>query len=323
MRAPRDVDAHEAAAILQAARSVTVLCHVNPDADALGSALAIAISLQRMGTPVQVAFASPAAPTESLRSLPCGELLAAPKNVAHEVDLLVAVDCGSLGRLGALRDRAQCARQTLVIDHHASNTHFGTANLVDDAAEATAVLVCDVLDAAGVRLDATLAHCLYAGLVTDTSSFRRARPHTHELAARLLATGIDPVTVSRPLMDTHPFGWLGMLSAVLGTAVLDRSAAAGRGLAYAVVRCADAGGLRAEETESVVDLVATASEAEVAAVFKQTDVLGWSVSLRAKSAIDVAVIAGALGGGGHRLAAGYTAEGTAEEVITVLRATLG
>ncbi|MGZ4551945.1 MAG: DHH family phosphoesterase [Mycobacteriaceae bacterium] len=323
MNTSRDVDAQEAAAMLQAAESVTVLCHMNPDADAVGSALALGIALQRAGTSVQVSFASPAALTESLASLPGGELLVAAKQVAREVDLLVAVDCGSLGRLGALRDRTEGAQQTLVIDHHASNTHFGTANLVDCSAESTTVLVCDVLDEWGVQVDATIAHCLYAGLVTDTSSFRRARPETHELAARFIAAGIDPVAVSRPLMYTHPFGWLGMLSAVLGRAVLDRSAAGGRGLAYVVVRSGDAEGLRPEETESVVDLVATISEAEVAAVFKQIDDTVWSISMRAKSDVDVSVVASALGGGGHRLAAGYTAHGTAEEVVAALRTTLG
>lgn len=323
MSTPRDVDAKEAAAMLAAAASVTVLCHVNPDADALGSALGIAIALQRSGIPVQAAFATPAALSESLTSIPGGELLVAATDVAAQVDLLVAVDCGSVDRLGALSGRAAQAEQTLVIDHHASNTHFGDANLVDTAAESTTVLVCDVLDAFGVEIDATLAHCLYAGLVTDTSSFRRARPHTHLMAARFLAAGIDPAAVTRPLMNSHPFGWLRMLSTVLGAAELDVAAAGGRGLAYTVVRSADAAGLRAEETESVVDLVSTASEAEVAAVFKQTAPRCWSVSLRAKSEVDVAAVACTLGGGGHRLAAGYTAAGAAEEVIAALRQALG
>lgn len=318
-----DVDTPAAAALVRGARSVTVLCHVNPDADALGSALGLGIALRRRGVPVQVAFASPEAPTESLRSLPGQDLLVSADEVAHTVDLLIAVDCASSDRLGGLSQRMTGARCTLVIDHHASNTHFGDANLVDAAAESTTVLVGAVLDAWGVPIDATLAHCLYAGLVTDTSSFRRARPHTHEFAARLLTTGLEPVAVTRPLMDTHPFGWLGMLSTVLGDAVLDRAAAGGRGLAYAVVRCADTLGLRPEEIESVVDLVATAAEAEVAVVFKQTAQGRWSVSLRAKTAVDVSVVATSLGGGGHRLAAGYSTAGSEQEVVAELRSALG
>lgn len=318
-----ETDARGAAAVLERATSVTVVCHVNPDADALGSALAIGTALRRRGTPVQVAFAVPDETPESLRTLPGGDLLVPADEVAHEVDLLVVVDCGSAGRMGALRDRMSGAREVLVVDHHVSNARFGSVNLVDGAAESTTVLVCEVLDAWGVPVDRDLAHCLYAGLVTDTASFRWARPQTHELAARLLATGIDPVDVARPLMDTHPFGWLGMLSSVLGSAGLEREAAGGQGLAYAVVRCSDREGMRAEETESVVNLVATASEAEVAAVLKEGLPGQWSVSLRAKSAVDVSAVATVLGGGGHRLCAGYTAEGSSEDVLVALRAALG
>jgi phosphoesterase RecJ-like protein len=318
-----ETDARGAAELLEQATSVTVVCHVNPDADALGSALALGTALRRRGTPVQVAFADPAETPESLRTLPGGDLLVAPGEVSHEVDVLVVVDCGSAGRMGALRDRMSGAREVLVVDHHVSNARFGSINLVDGAAESTTVLVCEVLDAWGVPLDRDLAHCLYAGLVTDTASFRWARPATHELAARLLATGIDPVDVSRPLMDTHPFGWLGMLASVLGSAGLHREAAGGLGLAHAVVRCSDREGMRAEETESVVDLVRTASEAEVAAVLKEGPPRQWSVSLRAKSVVDVSAVAALLGGGGHRRSAGYTAHGSSEDVLAALRTALG
>lgn len=319
----RDTDVRGAARLLAGAGSVTVLCHVNPDADALGSALAVGRALARRGTAVQVAFASPADTPESLRTLPGSELRVRAEDVADEVDLLVTVDCGSAGRLGALASKMAGAGEVLVIDHHRSNTRFGTVHLVDPQAESTTVLVCALLDELGVDIDVNLAHCLYAGLVTDTVSFRWARPQTHELAARLLATGLDPVAVSRPLLDTHPFGWLTMLSTVLATAGLDPDAAGGRGLAHAVITCRDAAGLRAEETESVVDLVRTTAEAEVAAVLKETAPGEWAVSLRAKEAVDVSVVAGLLGGGGHRLAAGFTARGSAQDVLAALRTALG
>ena len=253
VRRGTETDPAGAVALLEAASTVTVLCHVDPDADALGSALALGEVLRRKGAVVQVAFAAPECTPESLRSLPGAELLADAADVAREVDLLVTVDCGTVGRLGALRDRLGGAGEVLVIDHHFSNSRFGTVNLVDDAAESTTVVVCAVLDAWGVPLDRPLAHCLYAGLVTDTGSFRRAGAGTHELAARLISTGIDPVGINRTLIDTHPFGWLGMLAAVLGGAELEPDAAGGLGLAYAVVTADDAAGLRAEERESVVD----------------------------------------------------------------------
>ena len=316
-------------AALRAATSVTVLCHVQPDADTIGSGLALALALHRRGVPVQVAFAEPADLPVSMRSMPGTEFVVAAAEVATSVDLLVAVDCGSEGRLGALRDRLAGATTTLVLDHHRSNTRFGDINLVDESAESTTAVVLRVFDGLGVALDRDLAHCLYAGLVTDTGSFRWVRPGTHALADRLLAAGIDGAEIARELLDTHPFGWLPMLSKVLGSAELVPTAGGGAGLVYAVVRRDDIGALRSEEVESVIDIVRTTSEAAVAAVFKETSSdttdgpQHWSVSLRSRNGIDVSKVATGLGGGGHRNAAGYTTAGPVEAVIADLRAALG
>lgn len=317
------VDVRGAVDLLDAARTVTVLCHVQPDADTLGSGLALGLALERRGKSVQVSFAAPDEIPASMRSLPGTALVTPPDDVRHEVDLLVAVDCGTAGRLGSLRDRLGGAAHTLVIDHHRSNTRFGTHNLVDDAAEATAVVLVGMFDAWGVEIDRDLAHCLFAGLVTDTGSFRWVRPATHRLAERLLDTGIDGGAITRTMLDTHPFGWLPMLSAVLATATLVPAAADGAGLVYALVRREDADGMGAEEIESVIDIVRTTAEAEVAAVFKQVGTEVWTVSLRSKRTVDVSRTATALGGGGHRFAAGYTAHGDADGIVAALLAELG
>ncbi|MDG3013917.1 DHH family phosphoesterase [Speluncibacter jeojiensis] len=313
----------EAVALLAAATSVTVLCHVHPDADTIGSGLALAIALARRSIPVQVSFPHPHELPESLRSMPGVEHLVAPEQVAAEVDLLVTVDAGSPDRVGDLAGRMAGARRTLVIDHHATNTRFGMVNVVDVDAESTTVVIAQILQAWGVPIDAALAHCLYAGLVTDTGSFKWAGARSHRLAADLLDTGIDGAAISRTLLDTHPFGWLPMLSAVLGTARLEPDSAGGLGLVHAVIRRADVGSLRWEEVESVVDIVRTTADAEVAAVLKEQPDGRWSVSLRSKRAFDVAQAARTLGGGGHRFAAGFTAEGEPDEVLSSLRRALG
>ncbi|MGW5320357.1 DHH family phosphoesterase [Rhodococcus pyridinivorans] len=317
------VDLHGAAALLDAAATVTVLCHINPDADTLGSGLALGLALERRGVTVQVAFGSPANMPDSMRSLPGAHLVTPVAEVRREADLVVTVDCGTAGRLGVLRDRLKTAPNVLVIDHHLSNTRFGTHNLVDPESEATAMVLADLFDVWGVEIDAALAHCLYAGLVTDTGSFRWGRPQAHGLAERLLATGIDGTSITRALLDTHPFGWLPMLSSVLATATLERDAAQGRGLVYAFVRRADSAHLGPEEVESVIDIVRTTAEAEVAAVFKEVAPEEWTVSLRAKTSVDVSAVATALGGGGHRLAAGYTAHGDTDRIVAALRGVLG
>lgn len=321
--APRDLQLQDAVGVLDGATSVTILCHVQPDADTVGSGLALGTVFARKGIPVQVAFASPDALPVSMDGLPGTELLVRADEVAREVDLLVTVDCGSAGRLGSLASRLDGARRSLVIDHHRSNTRYGTFNLIDDSAESTTAVLAALFDLWEVPIDADLAHCLYAGLVTDTGSFRWGQAGTHTLAERLLGTGIDGAAITRRLLDTHPFGWLPMLGSVLGSAVLVPEAVDGLGLVHAVIRCADSAGLGSEEIESVIDIVRTTAEAEVAAVFKESAPDTWSVSLRSKETVDVAAVAARLGGGGHRFAAGYTASGPAETVVAALREALG
>ncbi|KAA2258863.1 bifunctional oligoribonuclease/PAP phosphatase NrnA [Solihabitans fulvus] len=319
-------DLRAAVALLGSATDVTLLAHVNPDADALGSALAVGLALHRRGARVRVSFGYPDEVPETLRGLDVAGLLVPAAEVPAAPPLLVAMDTGSLGRLGPLRDRVAATvaagGEVLVVDHHVSNTRFGTTHLVDHTAEATAVLALRLLDELGEVVDEPIARCIYAGLVTDTRSFRHASPETHQIAARLLAAGVDAESTTRLLMDTHPFGWLGMLSSVLGRARLEPASARGLGLVHAVVRLADADGLRAEELESVVDVVRTTAEAEVAAVLKELSPQHWSVSLRAVGRLDVRAAAEALGGGGHTLAAGFTADGPEEQVIDELRAAL-
>ncbi|MGZ5392787.1 MAG: DHH family phosphoesterase [Mycobacterium sp.] len=315
------VDARVAADLLSAAQSVSVVCHVFPDADTLGSGLALALVLDNAGKSVQVSFAAPANLPESLQSLPGAHLLVTPDAVRRDADLVVTVDIPSINRLGALRELADPGREVLVIDHHASNQLFGTANFVDPSADSTTMLVAELFDAWGKPIDLGVAHCLYAGLTTDTGSFRWASARAHRLAGRLVDLGVDNASISRALLDSHPFAWLPMLSRVLASAQLLPDAADGRGLVYVVVGHQEWKSARSEEVESIVDIVRTIQQAEVAAVFKEIEPGHWSVSMRSKS-YDLAAVASGFGGGGHLLAAGYSATGSAADVVQALREAL-
>jgi phosphoesterase RecJ-like protein len=249
-------------------------------------------------------------------------LLVAPEDIRRDADLVVTVDIPGINRLGSLHELAEPGRDVLVIDHHASNRLFGTANFVDPSADSTTLLVAELLDEWGKEIDAPVAHCLYAGLTTDTGSFRWATPRAHRLAARLVELGVDNAAISRTLLDSHPFAWLPMLSRVLATARLLPDAVGGRGLVYAVVGHQEWADARPEEVESIVDIVRTTQQAEVAAVFKEIEPGHWSVSMRAKS-MDLATIASAFGGGGHPHAAGYSTSGSADDVVQALYVALG
>jgi phosphoesterase RecJ-like protein len=231
----------------------------------------------------------------------------------------VTVDTPSVNRLGELAELI--ARPgVLVIDHHRSNTLYGSVNYVDPQADSTTLLVADLLDAWGREITADVARCLFAGLSIDTGSFRWASVRGLRLAARLVGAGVDNAAMSRQLHDTHPFGWLPLLSRVLASAQLVPSAHVS--LVFAVVTHPDWAAHRSEEIESIIDIVRTTAEAEVAAVFKETAPQQWSVSLRAKS-FDLVPVATRFGGGGHTLAAGYSADGPLEDVVAALTAALG
>lgn len=317
------VDAVGAAELLSAADTVAVICHVHPDADTIGAGLALAMVLDRCDKRVQVSFAAPDELPESLRSLPGCHLLVGPGKLCRDVDLVVTVDVPSVHRLGALRDLAGPDQELLVIDHHASNGLFGTANFVDASADSTTMMVAEILEVWGKPIDRAVAHCIYAGLSTDTGSFRWASARALRLAARLVEIGVDNAAISRSLMDTHPYAWLPMLSRVLGSAQLLPDAVDGRGFVYAVVDHDEWVTSRAEEVESVVDIVRTTQQAEVAAVFKEVGPQQWSVSMRGKTDVDLASVASGFGGGGHRLAAGYSTSGPIGDVVASLVAALG
>jgi bifunctional oligoribonuclease and PAP phosphatase NrnA len=238
--------------------------------------------------------------------------------------VFVSLDAASPGRLGELAALLDGARCSVVVDHHASNPGFGGTRLIDGAAPATVVLVAGLLDELGVPLDRHLATCLYAGLAADTGSFRfgSTRPETHELAARLLATGIDHAAISQRLFDTAPFGWLGLLSVVTGRAALEPDVGAGLVWTWSSTAEAAEHGLPAEQLEALVDVVRAIEEADVACVLKGQDDGTWSVSLRSRGRTDVARVALALGGGGHTLAAGFTSRVDREATIAALRAEL-
>jgi bifunctional oligoribonuclease and PAP phosphatase NrnA len=335
LRPPTEAEWEKAVAALAADRAEVVLaCHVSPDADAIGSMLALAQALRRRGVRVRPSFSAPFELAGSLAGLPGVDLLVPPDQVPDAPDLLVTLDTGSADRLGSLAPLVDSAAEVLVVDHHASNTRYGTLHLVDPAAAATAVLVEELVRRLGVELDQDsgpdsgqdIAACLYAGLVTDTGSFRWASttPETHELAARLLRTGIRHDLITRRLLDTHPAGWLAMVGAALARARLEPAAVGGLGLVWTETRLAElaAAGLTADQAESVIDLVRTAAEAEVAMVCKEVAGGGWTVSMRSKGRVDVSAAAVALGGGGHRFAAGFSSDRDLDATLAAVRVAL-
>lgn len=320
-----DRDWRAAAELLAADGDVVLACHVGPDGDALGSMLALGCALRRLGRRVVASWGSePFEVPQAYSFLPSLDLLVPADEVPAAPSLLVTLDTGSADRLGTLADRVPAAGDVLVVDHHASNTLYGSAHLVDEQAAATAVIVAELIGRLGVPLDAELAAPLYTGLVTDTGSFKHASttPQVHELAARLLATGIRHDLISRAIYDTQPFGYVQLLGDVCARAVLEEKAVGGLGLTWTIVEGTDLArhGLGLADVEGIIDVLRMAAEAEVALVLKCDPSDGlYKVSTRSKGAVDVGAICTRLGGGGHRFAAGFTSYEGAERTLETMR----
>lgn len=322
----REQDLATAVTLLQQARSVLLMAHNHPDADSLGSAVALGLALKRGGATVSVTFDRPATVPASLAGLPGMDMVTPADDwlagATADLDLIVTLDAGSAERLGRLAALFAGQAPVLVIDHHVSNTFFGDHHLVDPDVDATVVLVHELLHRMDVPLDVDLASLLYAGLATDTGGFRHGTAAGHRLAGQLMEAGVLPTELMREITDTHPFRWMGLLSAVLGRAKLDPSAAGGRGLVHTSVTLQDARGLRQEESDAVIDILRTSAEACAAAVAKQSADDEWQVSLRSRGDVRVGDAAIALGGGGHPHAAGFRWHGDYPGAIEALTAAL-
>jgi bifunctional oligoribonuclease and PAP phosphatase NrnA len=178
----------------------------------------------------------------------------------------------------------------------------------------------------GATVDATTATLLYVGLVTDTGSFQHAvtTPAVHGVAARLLDAGARPDVVAQHLWGTQPFAFQQLLGAVLARAGLEPHAVAGRGLVWTVVDqdALKSTGLTLDDVESVIDVVRSAREADVAVLLKEDVDGSFRVSTRSRGATDVGAACVALGGGGHRLAAGFTSHDDVATTMDKVRSAL-
>ena len=307
-------------AALSGAQRVLLVGHVNPDADALGSALATGMALRSLGRDVQVTF--PDEPFEvpaGLRFLPGQDIVVAPDSVVA-ADVVISMDASSGDRIGRLLPIGEAAQTFIAVDHHASFIPFAGINVVDAAVPATGMLALELIDELGAELTADIAVCLYAAISSDTGSFRYAAttPDTLRVAARLMETGIDFAGIARTMFDTKSIGFLALQAEAINS--LELMQVGGRRVAVARIGIAERErhGVAFTAVESLIDVVRTVDEADIAVVLKQDDNGVWRVSTRSKGAADVGSVCTSLGGGGHRMAAGFTGSHDADATLASL-----
>lgn len=314
-------DFQRAVEAIQATEMLSLGCHVTPDGDALGSMLGFGHMARNVGLPTVMSWPEPFATAHRYRSVPGRELAVRPSEFPEHPLCMLTFDCGSLSRLNELADPARWAidnGELIVIDHHATNVRFGTINLVDASAAATAVVVRELARQLDWPLTRDAAWCLYVGLAADTGRFQYGStdPSVFALAEELASFELPLSSISRELFEEHRFAYLKLAATAIARADLD----AQRSFVSTFVTQDD---LRSfdvsyEEVEGLIDWLRTTAEAEVACVCKEAPD-GVRVSLRSLDKVDVGAIAVSLGGGGHRLAAGFTMKASISEVLDEVR----
>jgi phosphoesterase RecJ-like protein len=307
---------------LRTADSVVIACHVNPDGDALGSLLGASLGLKKLGKKTYPTWgATPPELPYGYRFLPGGDDIVDVDDLP-DTKVFLAVDCGARDRLGELVEPHAAKAEVLInIDHHPGNDLFGHLNVDITTVSSTAELIAKLLEDLGVEMDAEIATCLYTGIFTDTGSFQysNSNPDTLRIAADLLEYDVPKTEIAQQVFETAPFGYLQLVARVLSRAKLFEE----QRFIYSTVTHEDlrTTGVPMEETDKLIDLLRSTRDADVAAIFKEQGDGRFRVSLRSKGPVSVGAIARARNGGGHELAAGFTAEnvdGVVQEIVEEL-----
>ncbi len=292
----------DAVQLIQNARRVFAASHIDHDGDAVGSLLGFAHTLRRLGKTVTVALADPV--SWRFEHLPGADEIRAVKPAPND-DLLVSLDASEFNRLGSvLMPDDLVGRPLLMIDHHITNSRFGTVNVLDPTAASTCEILYALAQALDVTPDPVIATCLLTGVVTDTLGFRTTSttPRSLEVAQALMRAGANLSEISQRAFNSDTYARLCLTADMLHRMTLDH------GVLWSQVTLDDMHRLGVPYAESggLVGYLSSVREARVAVVFRENEDGRIDVSMRSKPGLSLAPVALALGGGGHPQAAGAT-----------------
>jgi phosphoesterase RecJ-like protein len=287
--------------------------------------LGLAAFLRSRGTVTICSYPNePLEPPRWAALLPGSEALVDLHGFPPAPAVMVTCDCASFDRLGGLGGPASKAEELIWIDHHRSNHGVGTIPLIDPGASSTCEVVYRLIGEIGGPMPDATAVCLYAGLVTDTGRFQyeATTPETLRIGAELREHPFDHTALVQALYEDSPTAYLRLVATALGRLATDLDG----DLIWTYLTRADlaAAGVHPSETDDLIDVIRTARDVDVAAVVKQQLDGRFKVSVRSRGGHDLATVAARFGGGGHRLAAGYTsAHGPAQTIARLVGALRG
>ncbi|WDM02764.1 bifunctional oligoribonuclease/PAP phosphatase NrnA [Alicyclobacillus cycloheptanicus] len=294
-----------------------IVTHERPDGDAIGSSLAVAHILRSLGKKFTFMVSEPLPHRFSyLPMFDTAEMIASP--VVRTYKRVIAVDCADEARFAPVAACIDEFAEIVNIDHHQTNPRYGAAAWVDPAAAATCELIYHVARGLDVPLETGLAMCLYTGILTDTGGF--AYPSTtrdiHQIAAELLACGVQPYEIAEPAMQSRSWEQVHLMQMALANLAVsnDGSYAA----LYVTRGMIDGAGATDDDAEGLVEFARSIDTVEVGMLFRETVDGKVKVSLRSKRRVDVSRIAQTFGGGGHARAAGCTLAADLDTAMTTV-----
>lgn len=318
------LDFEAAAQMIRAAQNIIIVTHVNPDGDAIGSMCGLGLALREMGK--SVVMAVDGGIDDYLSYVPASETVLSALPPTSHADLVISCDASDLERTGEVGAFAfGLGLPSLVIDHHATNTLFGTAHILNSDFVSTTEAVLHLLDHLGHPISLEIAKALLIGFMTDTMGFRvgPVTPLTLAQVAQLLKAGADldlREVLERMLVRVEPYH-LQILGIALARLKLEEY------VIWTHLTLEDMAqfGLSASNTPEVASELMRDSGAYIAAFFREIEDGTIRLSLRATPGFDIGSIAFELGGGGHTLAAGATLPDASihaaiERVIPLLKA---
>ena len=301
--------------LLESSHNILCVSHVSPDGDAVGSLLGLGAILRSLGKRPTLALQDEA--MSEFQFMPGVENIIGPAEVAHNYDLIVCLDTSSIDRIGTVyRPDIHNQIPLAVIDHHVTNTLFGTENWVDTGCAATCQMLVRLADALNVPLSEEIAVSLLTGLVTDTLCFRTANTNTNvmQTTLQLLNAGASLDYIVRNTLDSRSFSLVKLWGAGLANVQIED------GIIWAALNAESRqrSGVEPHQSDGLANFLVTVREADISATFAQRFAKNGQelveCSFRAKPGFNVSQVAFSFGGGGHPPAAGCTVSGTLQEV---------
>ena len=309
----RDTKFAEIGRVLREHNKFAVLSHVRPDGDALGSTLALALSLKGLGKEVRAW--NEEGMLEKYNFLAQAELLTQPPSEPENFDVVVALDTAVQNRLGTTASAVRHAKLWINIDHHPSNPRYGDLVYIDPTAPATGQILFEFLTNQNFPITPEIAENLYAAISTDTGSFQypNTTVRTFEIAAELVRCGVEVGRISQLLYENFPRRRIELLRELLATMQFGCD---GKLAWFSLSQAAAlALGVIPEDNEGLIDNLRAIRGVIAAIFFEELPDGKVRVSMRSKNqAVDVCAICTQFGGGGHVLAAGARVRGTLAEV---------